>query len=305
MINESLFKTKFEKYSSKVIKCLQKKGVDTEKYLAVIMNAVVDFFDEIDPNYAAQCIKHEIESNHLNKKCGFVREAAEFDDAKYEYIDQVLDCLDKYSEPEVYQYFSEHRDEIPVDLQKDPMTVSEMLDNSFYNDSDEEEAATAISDLDDIYKSDKFITHPTGADGKWATKDFPISFAIAENDVATLEEYFETGIPARLLSDDEEDEEVISWEEQYSQEFERDYSLLTSKVAIEHNDINDSLRFMLEKVEDFIVSPFDLYNLFASSKTDDMLLKELADNYTEASDPDELYVDGNTTVSDLIDYLNN
>lgn len=233
-----------------------------------------------------------------------------------EYVDQVLDELDKYGSPKVYDYYSEHRDELAGFMKDnmDPQEVAEELTEYFdetgepeydpeheayLRDEEEYEAergaaynkTALIPGMDELQKlhgSDKMLTHPTGADGQWATESFPISYAISENDVGTLYEYLDNGIPSRIITGDDEDEEVIPWEEQYSQEFEQDYALLTRKVAIEHKDINDALKFMLENVDNFILSPYDLYNIFTSSKSNDNLLCELIMNYKASITESEL-----------------
>lgn len=310
-------KTKFEKFYAKVLKGLEKSGVNIVTNLGRISDIITDYYGHTDMKYVIQCIKFELNRGFGKEKAHGIREATEADlvtefdknEDFNEFVDQVLDELDEYGDSTVYDYYSEHRDEIGVfiDDDKEPSEVAELLSKYFNEtgkpdeyDSENENFET----LQSLHGSDKCIKHPTGADGQWATEDFPISFAIAENDVATLEEYYENGIPSRLITDDEEDDEVIPWEQQYSQEFEQDYSLLTSKVAIEHKDINDALKFMLENVDNFIVSPFDLYNLFVSSKTDDGIVNDLVQNYAEVSDDEVQYFGDNITINDIVTYLN-
>lgn len=334
-------KTEFEKFYARVLKGLEKSGVNIISNLGRISDIVTDYYGQTDMKYVIQCIKFELDRGFGKEKVPGIREATEADlvtefdknEDFDEFVDQVLDELDKYSDATVYDYYSEHRDEIGefMDDDKDPSEVAELLSKYFNEtgkpdeyDPEHEAYLKDIRDYEDskmnayniasenenfeilqsLHGSDKCIKRPTGADGQWATEDFPISFAIAENDVATLEEYFENGIPSRLITGDEEDEEVIPWDQQYSQEFEQDYSLLTSKVAIEHKDINDALKFMIENVDNFIVSPFDLYNLFVSSTSDDGVVNDLAQNYADVSDDEVQYFGDNITINDIVTYLN-
>lgn len=335
-------KTDFEKFYAKVIKGLKKAGVDIQANLGRIGDIMTDFYDRrnTDMRYIIQCIKFELERGWGKEKLPGIRESAETDfiteyDKNEEvqaFVDQVLDALDKYGTSKVYDYYTNHRNEIaafmdddmaPEDAaaelteyfeengepEYDPEAEDyhreekEYMDDkmSHYNDAMD---IKAVKELQKLHGTDDFLTHPTGADGQWATEEYPISWAISENDVATLEEYFENGIPSRLISGDEEDEEVIPWEQQYSQEFEQDYSLLTRKVAIEGESIDDAIKFMCQNVENFIVSPYDLYNLFVSSKSGDDCLHELVNNYAETmSSSDRIkpvsYFGDNISIDDI------
>lgn len=317
-------KTKFERFFAKVVNSLKNMGVDITANMGRIGDIITDYYGQTDIKYVAQCIKFELDrgfTSGAESKIFGIRESAETDAiADYdenedsdEFVDQVLDEIDKFGETEVYDYYSEHRNELArfSKYDKDPTELAKFLIQNFDEDGEgdydpeyeaylrdaeeyEEERGRAynktssksgMAELQKLHGSNKLLTHPTGADGQWATESFPISWAISENDVATLYEYFDNGIPSRLISGDDEDDEVIPWEEQYSQEFEQDYALLTRKVAIEHSNINDALKFMLENVDKFILSPYDLYNIFVSSKSNDNLLREFILNY-EASIPE-------------------
>ena len=78
-----------------------------------------------------------------------------------------------------------------------------------------------------------------------------------------------------MITGDSTDTETIDFMEQYRDEFVTDFALLTKNYD---KNINDALRSMLYYVDDFIISPFDLYNLFVSKHADDEVIYSLIRN---------------------------
>lgn len=298
-------KTMFEKFTAKVIRWLKKYGVDTEKYLNSIMDIITDYFDgdeSVSPDYAAQCIKFELQRGIGKYKMHGIRESVETDD---DFIDSVLDELFEIGEDDPYNYYREHRDEVKqfINDDTDPISVAKELANLYAaNDSfleDEEERQREFEHecgkpedpepdenfdkLRKLHHSGKgLLQNPTGSDGIKAGPRDPISYAISKNDIETLESYCENGIPLSKITGDPNDTEKISWKEQYNDEFHDDYRLLTCN----NQNINSTLKFMLENNPDdieeynsFIVPMFDLYNLFISKSSDDEIIYRLAWNY--------------------------
>ena len=66
----TFFKTKFEKYATKVLKKLKSLGVDSERYIGKILYIITDYYDEVDTDYAAQCIKFELTRDFGREKVG-------------------------------------------------------------------------------------------------------------------------------------------------------------------------------------------------------------------------------------------
>ena len=298
-------KTMFEKFTTKVMRWLKKYGVDTEKYLNSIMDIITDYFDAdggVSPDYAAQCIKFELQRGIGKYKMHGIRESVETDD---DFVDSVLDELFEIGEDGPYNYYREHRDEVKqfIDDSADPISVAKELTNLYAaNDSfieDEEERQREyehevgkpedpepdenFDQLRKMHHSGKeLIGKPTGADGIAAGPHDPISYAISKNDVNTLESYYKNGIPLSKITGDPDDTEKISWDKQYADEFGDDYRLLTC----DGRNINSALEFMLENNPDdgseyntFIVPIFDLYNLFVSKSSDDEIIYRLLWNY--------------------------
>lgn len=305
-------KTDFEKFYAKVIKELKKQGVNIVSNLGRISDIITDYYGQTDMKYIIQCIMFELKRGFGREKAVGIREATEFvpDEDPIEFIDQVLDELDKYADKETYDYYFENRDEILEYIEDNinPAEVAEILSKNFTDDKFEYTDKADIDDdtfeiLESLYRSNAMNKRPVRNDGRFATESFPISFAISENDVDTLEDYYENGIPLSIVTGDEDDDEIIPWEEQYKMEFAYDYALLTRYVAIEKDEINDALDFMLEKTNNFIVPLFDMYNLFVSSKTDTDILKELLHNYEKVTNMDDEYFYEDITLDKVKTYM--
>ena len=134
-------KTEFEKFYAKVLKGLEKSGVNIISNLGRISDIVTDYYGQTDMKYVIQCIKFELDRGFGKEKVPGIREATEADlvtefdknEDFDEFVDQVLDELDKYSDATVYDYYSDHRDEIGefMDDDKDPSEVAELLSKYF------------------------------------------------------------------------------------------------------------------------------------------------------------------------------
>ena len=296
-----MFKTKFEKFTKAVMKWLKKHGVDTEKYLARIMDLITDYFDETDPEWAGQCIKFELTRNFGSAKFGCIREAME-ETGIDDFIDAVLDELSDLDH-ETYYYYNNNREQIMefADKDADPINTAKLL-VKYFSDGKDAESATAdeqasnekfkqseeykqyLDDLNpgdafpylrELRGSEKYMIQATGSDGKYATPKMPISYAISINDNDAIEKYHDNGVPLKLITGDSTDTETIDFMEQYRDEFVTDFALLTKNYD---KNINDALRSMLYYVDDFIISPFDLYNLFVSKHADDEVIYSLIRN---------------------------
>ena len=313
-----VFKTKFEKYATAVLKQLKRLGVDTEKYIGKILDIITDYYDEVDTDYAAQCIKFELTRNFGSEKVGLhgIRESVGSDIDTF--IDNVLDALDLQGSKEVYDYYNKNRDEIAPFYnggKTDPIDAADELIKFFENSEEEEtdtdpEAAAMRRENDkytedvmktynsqmknpnfvklrELHRSGDILKNPNSADGQWATPDYPISYAISENDVETLKDYLENGVPSSLVTGDEEDSERIPFEQQVNTEFVQDFTLLTKNVALEGKSIDEALDFMDRNVENFIISPYDLYNIFAAKSGNDHVLYNMIINYDENTNSEE------------------
>lgn len=294
-------KTKFEKFAGKVLSWLKSHGVETELYIGQIMDMITDYFDEIDPAYAAQCIMFELKRGWTKSKAHGIRESVENID---DFVDAVLDELDSTGEYEAYNYYKNHRKDITqfIDENSDPISVARELANLYeandsYNEEEERNRQEYIDEVgededpepDENFSSLRELHHcgkemlgkPTGADGMAATPKDPIAYAISKNDIKTLENYYTNGIPLSLITGDSDDTERIPWDSQYNDEFGGDnWRLLTCNG---HN-INSALEFMLNHTPDddnilFIVPTFDLYNLFVSKWSSDEVICRLAWNF--------------------------
>lgn len=146
-----MFKTKFEKYKDEVLKWLKHHKVDTERFIAPILSIMTDYFDEIDPKWAAQCIKAELSYEYGANK--IIKESV--GDDVDNFIDTVLDTLNDISS-ESYEYYLEHRDEIIPFIEKgaNPIDVANELDDMYKtNDEYEEDVEQNKRDAaaEDIY----------------------------------------------------------------------------------------------------------------------------------------------------------
>lgn len=294
-------KTKFEKFTDKVLAWLKDHGIDTEKYIGQILDMATDYFEDTDPYYAAQCIKYELMRGWSQMKAHGIRESVETDD---DFIDDVLDGIFDLGEDDPYNYYREHREQIlPFkDDDADPISVARELVNLYDTDErfikDEEESRRDYihefgepvdpepdENFDKLRKlhhcGKELLGKPTGADGMAATPKDPIAYAISKNDIKTLENYYTNGIPLSTITGDSDDTERIPWDSQYNDEFGGDnYRLLTCNG---HN-INSALEFMLNHTPDddnilFIIPTFDLYNLFVSKWSSDEVIWRLAWNF--------------------------
>lgn len=304
-------KTAFEKYTAKVMHWLKKYGVDTSKNLNAIMNLITDYFSNdsstVSPDYAAQCIKFEIGRGIGNYKFHGIRESVESD---ADFVDGVLDELFDMGEDGPYNYYRNHREQIKQFIEDgaDPISVAKELANLYSANEgfleDEEEARQEFEyecgkpedpepdeNFDKLRKlhhcGTELLGQPTSADGVAATPRDPIAYAISKNDIETLEDYYENGIPLSKITGDSDDTERIPWDKQYVDEFGGDnYRLLTC----EGHNINSALEFMLEHTpdldteneEDYVWFPipvFDLYNLFVSKNSSDETIYKLLWHY--------------------------
>lgn len=145
-----MFKTKFEKYKDAVLKWLEQHKVDTERYLGPILSIVTDYYDEIDPAWAAQCIKAELGYEFGSEK--IIKESV--GDDVDNFIDTVLDALSDIAS-DAYDYYKDHREDIVPFMEKgaDAIDVANKLDDmyrteEFYNEKDPEESDNFLSDQD-------------------------------------------------------------------------------------------------------------------------------------------------------------
>lgn len=302
----TFFKTKFEKYATKVLKKLKSLGVDTERYISKILDIITDYYDEVDTDYAAQCIKFELIRDFGRKKIGLhgIRESVGSDIDTF--IDNTLDALNLQADKEIYDYYNSNRDEIAPFYnggKTDPIDAADELikfyneDKNGNNGTDE----TSLVKLQKLFRSGNIMKNPNSADGQWATPDYPISYAISENDVETLKDYKENGIPSSLITGDSEDTERIPFNQQINTEFVQDYALLTKNVALEGKSIDDALDFMDQFVDNFVISPYDLYNIFANKTGDDQVLYNMIINYNDNTASEEADYFG-VPLEDLVEF---
>jgi hypothetical protein len=302
----SFFKTKFEKYATKVLKKLKSLGVDTERYIGKILDIITDYYDEVDTDYAAQCIKFELTRDFGREKVGLhgIRESVGSDIDTF--IDNTLDALNLQADKEIYDYYNSNRDEIAPFYnggKTDPIDAADEL-IKFYNEDkngDNGTDETSLTKLQKLFRSGNIMKNPNSADGQWATPDYPISYAISENDVETLKDYRENGIPSSLITGDSEDTERIPFNQQINTEFVQDYALLTKNVALEGKSIDDALDFMDQFVDNFVISPYDLYNIFANKTGDDQVLYNMIINYNDNTTSEEADYFG-VPLEDLVEF---
>lgn len=131
------------------------------------------------------------------------------------------------------------------------MTLSEAKDYLINNNYIIEKSSNAS------YGDMKVSFKPTGADGLWPGKYDLICKAIINNDVNTLTNYMNNGIP----TSNTDNESGISFQDEYDEEFKRDYSLIFNGKYID-----DALKFMLEYDSEFFIAPFDMMNLWHAGK---------------------------------------
>lgn len=302
----TFFKTKFEKYATKVLKKLKSLGVDTERYIGKILDIITDYYDEVDIDYAAQCIKFELTRDFGREKVGLhgIRESVGSDIDTF--IDNTLDALNLQADKEIYDYYNSNRDEIAPFYnggKTDPIDAADEL-IKFYNEDkngDNGTDETNLAKLQKLFRSGNIMKNPNSADGQWATPDYPISYAISENDVETLKDYRENGIPSSLITGDSEDIERIPFNQQVNTEFVQDYALLTKNVALEGKSIDDALDFMDQFVDNFVISPYDLYNIFANKTGDDQVLYNMIINYNDNTTSEEADYFG-VPLEDLVEF---
>ena len=305
-------RTAFEKFSAKVLHWLKKYGVDTQRHIGDIMNIIGDYYNSeetdksVSPDYAAQCIKFELSRGIGKDICHGIRESVESDN---DFIDSVLDEL-YMLDNDTYNYYRNHRDEI-LQFEKedsDPISVAKRLANLYAtNDSyieeveerrreyehecgkpEDPEPDENFDKLRKLHHNGKeLLGKPTNADGIAATPKDPIAYAISKNDIETLEDYYENGIPLSKITGDSDDIERIPWDKQYMDEFGGDnYRLMTC----DGHNINSALDFMLSHTpdedaqndEDYVWFPipvFDLYNLFVSKTSSDEIIYKLLYHY--------------------------
>lgn len=165
-----MFRTKFEKYKDEVLKWLKRHKVDTERYLAPITSIITDYYDEIEPAWAAQCIKAELSYEYGKEKIIKESVGEEVDN----FIDTVLDELSDIAS-DAYDYYKDHREEIIPFMEKgvDAIDVANKLDDmynaeEFYNEKDPEdyEHKWSDSDLADYWLDDNGYVDTSNNPGK-------------------------------------------------------------------------------------------------------------------------------------------
>jgi len=72
-------------------------------------------------------------------------------------------------------------------------------------------------------------------------------------------------------------------------------------VALEGKSIDDALDFMDQFVDNFVISPYDLYNIFANKTGDDQVLYNMIINYNDNTTSEEADYFG-VPLEDLVEF---